>query len=280
MQSLLEILNKTTDYFEKKGISNARFNSELLIGNILNCKRLDLYLQFERILTEFELVLIKTDIRRRVTREPLQYIIGHVDFFNTKLKIDNRALVPRPETEELIELIIKSLSIEPKKILDVGTGSGAIGIALANYYSCAHITLADIDETTLQLAGENINISGIKNQFEIIQSNWFENIKGKFDLIIANPPYLSENEWSDSEAEVRDYEPKHALVANNNGLSDLCFILEQSPNYLNNNGVIYLETGIYHHSKLIKLANELGAKKIQASKDLSGRDRFICAKFS
>src|SRR6478736_372414 len=150
MLTVLEIIKRTTEFLEKRGIESARLNSELLIGHALGLKRMQLYLQFERPLSEAELEKIRPFVKRRSQREPLQYILGETEFAGLKLKVDRRALIPRPETEYLIELIGAQLAARPATILDLGTGSGAIALALAAKYPAAQVT--GVDQSTEALA--------------------------------------------------------------------------------------------------------------------------------
>src|SRR5476651_1030508 len=155
MLTVLEIIKKTTDFLAGKGIESARLNAELLVGHALELKRMQLYLQFERLLTEPELEKIRPLVRRRGQHEPVQYIIGATDFHGVRLKVDRRALIPRPETELLVELITRELTVPPARVLDLGTGSGAIALALTKHYSAAAVTAVDLSEDALALAREN-----------------------------------------------------------------------------------------------------------------------------
>src|SRR3954471_14665010 len=155
MLTVLEIIKRTTDFFSGKGIESPRLNAELLIGHALGLKRMQLYLQFERPLAEPELEKIRPLVKRRGNREPLQYILGETEFSGVKLKVDSRALIPRPETERLIEVTMAALSTPPARILDLGTGSGAIALALAKHYPEAKVTAVDRSAAALALAREN-----------------------------------------------------------------------------------------------------------------------------
>src|SRR6185295_12191508 len=146
MLTVLEIIKRTTEFLEKRGVEGARLNSELLIGHALGLKRMQLYLQFERPLTEAELEKIRPLVKRRGSREPLQYIMGETEFYGLKMKVDRRALIPRPETERLLELVISQVTTPPARVLDLGTGSGAIALALAKAYPGAAVTAVDKSE--------------------------------------------------------------------------------------------------------------------------------------
>ncbi|MDB6092874.1 MAG: protein-(glutamine-N5) methyltransferase, release factor-specific [Verrucomicrobia bacterium] len=279
MLTVLEVIKKTTDFFAGKGIDSPRLNAELLVGHALSLKRMQLYMQFERPLTDAELELIRPLVRRRGLREPVQYILGETDFFGLKLKVDPRALIPRPETERLLELITERLGQAPATILDLGTGSGAIALGLAKHYPAAKVTAVDLSPGALALAGENAAATALADRVNVIQSNWFEELPRDlcFDLIVANPPYLSAAETAETTPEVRGHEPVHALTAEENGLADLGKILRGAPQFLAAGGMVALETGISQHAELARIAAEAGLKRTESVPDLTGRDRFFLA---
>src|SRR4051812_33714099 len=168
MLTVLEIIKRTTEFLEKRGVESARLNSELLIGHALGLKRMQLYLQFERPLAEPELEKIRPLVKRRGNREPLQYILGETEFSGVKLKVDRRALIPRPETEGLIELIEANVAAAPATILDLGTGSGAIALALAAKYPAAQVLGVDQSPEALALAGENNVQLGLADRVQFL----------------------------------------------------------------------------------------------------------------
>jgi release factor glutamine methyltransferase len=278
--TVLEVLNKSAQFLKSKDVPNARFDTECLLSKVLQCARLDLYLKFDHPLTEQQLNQMREYVTRRAKREPLQFILGEVPFYNLTFNVAPHTLIPRPETEELIEhLETFSNEKSPNTILDLGTGTGAIALALAQLFPDAKITATDINPHALELAQSNAHKNNLQDHVQLIQSNWFDNIhiNAKFDWIISNPPYLTEEEWQTASPEVKQHEPKSALVANNEGLSDLFIILEHALPYLNTNGLIALETGIHQHQQLAKKAKQLGYSKSLSQKDLSNRERFFFA---
>jgi len=277
MPTLLEIVKKTTEFLEAKGVENPRLNAELLIGRALGLPRMQLYLQFERMLSAPELDMIRPMVKRRSQREPLQYILGEQEFFRIKLKVDRRALIPRPETEQLCEVITELLSQPPLTILDLGTGSGAIALALAAFYPNAMVTGLDVSGEALALAGENTVALGLAARVRLLASDWFSAVEpgSRFDLIVANPPYLSEAETAVTEPEVRGYEPKIALSPGTDGTEALDRIIAEAGRYLADGGMLAVETGIEQHARLRDLASAAGFARVESRRDLSGRDRYF-----
>ncbi len=279
MITVLEVIKRTTDFLAGKGIDNARLNAEHLVGHALGLKRMQLYLQFERPLTEPELEEIRPMVRRRGLREPLQYIVGETDFFGLKLKVDRRALIPRPETEYLLELVTQKLTEPPATILDLGTGSGAIALGLARHYPNAQVVGVDVSAEALALATENAVATGLGARVVLRQSDWFAQMDGAsvFDLIVANPPYLSEQEVAETELEVRGFEPQSALTPGGDGSAALDKIIRAAHRHLTPTGLLALETGIMQHPGLLELLRETGYARTESLKDLAGRDRFVLA---
>ncbi|OAM88058.1 protein-(glutamine-N5) methyltransferase, release factor-specific [Termitidicoccus mucosus] len=322
MLSVLEILKKTTDFFAAKGIDNARLNAELIIGHSLGLKRMQLYLQFERLLTETELEKLRPLVRRRAQREPLQYVTGEVEWGGLRLKTDRRALIPRVETELLLEIIPGAFASAvagrtgaaaptpsdthdapratdsisppdgtdvpvppgPRAILDLGTGSGALALGLATVFPDARVTALDVSADALALARENAALAGLDERVRFARSDWFAalrdgtvNASGGFDVIVANPPYLSAAEVAESAPEVREFEPRTALASADEGKADLAKIIAGAPEFLREGGLLALETGIAQHPALLALCEAAGFARSESRKDLAGRERFVLA---
>ncbi|HTO02070.1 MAG TPA: peptide chain release factor N(5)-glutamine methyltransferase [Opitutus sp.] len=282
MPTVLEIIKKTTEFFAARGVENPRLNAELLVGHGLGLKRMALYLQFERLLNESELEKIRPLVKRRGQREPLQYIVGETEFFGLKLKTDRRALIPRPETEYLAELIVSRFpNAAPSRILDLGTGSGALALALAKQFGDAQVTAVDLSADALTLAAENAVQTGLEGRINWILSDWFAALppSGKFDLIAANPPYLTPEETAESATEVREHEPVKALTgAGGDGLGDLRAIVLAAPRFLDSGGLLALETGIAQHAALLDLIAQAGLTDGESCQDLTGRNRYVFAR--
>jgi len=280
MLTVLEIIKKTTEFFAGKGIEGARLNAELLIGHALERKRMQLYMEFERPLAEAELEKIRPLVRRRAAHEPLQYIIGETEFHGLKLKVDRRALIPRPETELLVEHVATAAAGSAVlRILDLGTGSGAIALALAGLLPGALVTAVDRSAAALELARENAAVTGLAERVTFLTSDWFSAVPaGSYDVIVSNPPYLTAEETAQTAPEVRNFEPADALTAGDAGVADLARIIAGAPDYLVPGGLLALETGIAQHPRLKELCGASGFTAIQSLQDLTGRDRYILAR--
>jgi release factor glutamine methyltransferase len=280
MLTVLEIIKRTSDFFAGKGLESPRLNAELVVGHALGLPRMQLYLQFERLLGEPELEKIRPLVRRRGQREPLQYILGEMEFHGLKLKVDRRALIPRPETEWLVDVVIKRAGeAPPQRVLDLGTGSGAIALALAAAWPQAEVMAIDSSAEALALARENAAATGLGNRVSLILSDWFSQVPGeaRFDLMVGNPPYLSAEETAAAVPEVREHEPVAALTAADRGLADLRIILSAAPRLMAPGGWIALETGAGQHAELRRIAAENGWTRFESLPDLAGRDRCVLA---
>ena len=274
--TLREIKSKTEKFFSEKGIPNGKLDTDLILSHALNLKRLDLYLDLDRPIYENELNQMREMVRRRAMREPLQYILGETVFFNCTLRVDKRVLIPRPETELLVEQILPKAR-EAEHVLELGTGSGAIVLALANAGLHAEITAIDRNPEALALAKSNADALGLSEQITFLESDWLSDVPAEkqFDLIISNPPYLSQALYESAEPEVRDFEPKQALLSAESGMADIKTIMQQSFSFLKPNGYLVFETGIDQHAELSKQAEQIGYKGIRTTQDLNGYERFL-----
>ena len=280
MLTVLEIIRKTTGFFEAKGVDHARLQAELLVSHVLGLPRMQLYLQFERPLAEPELERLRPLVKRRAQREPLQYILGEVEFFHVRLQVDRRALIPRPETEHLCELLTQRLAAAPPAaILDRGTGCGAIACALAAFYPEAAVTAVDVSADALALAAENAGRLGLAGRLRLLASDWFAGLAAgeRFDLIVANPPYLSDTETAAAPPEVREHEPRVALSAGADGRAELARIIGGAPAHLAERGLLAVETGLGQHAALQSAAAAAGLGQSESRRDLTGRERYFLA---
>jgi len=278
--TVLEIIKRTTEFLAGRGVCSPRLNAELLLGHVIGRRRMQLYLEFERPLTAAELDQLRPLVRRRGQQEPLQYILGETEFRGLRLKVDCRGLIPRPETELLVELVHAWAGTQPPvlRALDLGTGSGAIAAALATLWPSATVVAAERCPEALALARENFAALGLEGRIQAVAANWFEGVLlGPFDAIVSNPPYLTAAEVAAAAPEVRQHEPRAALEAPEEGLADLRAIVARAPAYLRPGGLLALETGCDHHADLSARLQAAGFQAVEARPDLTGRARFILA---
>ena len=278
--TIREIKERTEAFFESKGVPNARLDTDTLIAHSLGIKRLELYLDLDRPLTESQLAELRPLVKRRADREPMQYIIGSVDFCDMELKVDARALIPRYETEELVERVSEALSVAPKQILDLGTGSGALALAFAKRYPEASVDAVDFSAQALSLAKENAITQELAERVTFYEGSWLCPLglgEQRYDLIVSNPPYLTEEEMTTAEPEVVNHEPQCALVSGADGLDDLRLIFKDAAAFLKPGGLLALETGIAQAEALNTLAETSGLQG-ECIEDLSGRPRFYFAR--
>ena len=279
MLTVLEAINLSADYLEKKDIESPRINAEHLLAHTLKCKRLDLYLTFDRPLKEEEITQYRELIRRRSKYEPLQYILGNVEFYGMEFKVSPGVLIPRPETEILVELILSGIDKQSNiKILDIGTGSGIIAISLAKHLPGAKVTAIDISNEALQVAKINSELNNTQDnvvfrQLDILSENPFTG--DRFDLVVSNPPYVSLNEFSGLRPELNVYEPRISLTDENDGLEFYRVISKISGEILNSHGQIYFELGLGQSEQVKDIMQINAFSGIKITKDYSNIDRVI-----
>jgi release factor glutamine methyltransferase len=276
--TVLEVLQSSTAYFKKRGIESPRLNAEHLLAHALGRTRMELYLEFERPLGETELAPLRRLVQRRGEGEPLQHLLGTVEFCGHTFLCDKRALVPRPETEQLVELVESKIENRKSKILDVGTGSGVIALTLAKKFPEAEIFAVDVSEDALALARENAIRLGVNGRVHLRRSNLLENLDEKFDLIVANLPYIATQDRQTLSREVlRD--PEVALFAGTRGDELLRELIEQAPERLCPGGLLALEIGLGQSDALLSALAEKKYRDICSKNDYSGVIRFLFATY-
>ncbi|MEC7863235.1 MAG: peptide chain release factor N(5)-glutamine methyltransferase [Verrucomicrobiota bacterium] len=279
MKSLLETLQSGSGYLEDRGIDEARLNMEHIIANVLGCERIELYLAYDRPMQEKELKQLRSFLKRRGQREPLQHILGRVEFMGHDFISDSRALIPRPETEELVGILLNqfSSSTEPSRILDVGCGSGVIGISLAIRWKDSHVTMVDCSEDALSLSEENaINLKLNGSRISYSCTDLLNDVEGSFDLIVANLPYVDPDEINGLESEL-SFEPRNALDGGEGGTALISRFISQVPDSLSGQGLLALEVGEEQADFFARDMSKMGFDQIKMMKDLSGIERFILA---
>jgi release factor glutamine methyltransferase len=277
--TVLDVMQSTTAYFKKRGIENPRLNAEHLLAHALGRTRMELYLDFERRLGEAELAPLRKLVQRRGEGEPLQHLLGSVEFCGRTFLCDKRALVPRPETEQLVELVLQStINHQPSTILDVGAGSGVIALSLAKNFPEAEIFAVDVSEDALALARENAIRLGVIGRVQFRRSNLLENLDEKFDLIVANLPYIAtQNRYTLSREVLRD--PEVALFAGARGDELLRELIGQAPARLRPGGLLALEIGLGQSEALLSTLAEKKYRDIYLKNDYSGVIRFLFATY-
>ena len=262
--------------FEEKLIAQGEEAESLsfVYRSLKNLSFTDFVFALQQEVTEEEKEFVEEIYRKLANHIPAQYIIGHAEFFGMQLKVDERVLIPRPETEELVELILDENPKENLKVLDIGTGSGAIALALAKNRPDWTITAADISQDALDLAMENANNQGLTLFF--IKSDCFSEISSKYDIIVSNPPYISRVDEAEVGLNVLHSEPHLALFADEDGLAIYRRIAEESKDYLNDGGKIYLEIGYKQGQSVPALFKEnFPEKRVRTLKDQFGQDRMV-----
>lgn len=280
--TLLTVLTKAAGYLKSKGVPNPRLDAELLLAHVLGIKRLDLYLQFDRPLAEAELEAYRAVMRRRGAREPLQHIEGTVAFRELSLVCDARALVPRPETELLVDAVKTRApalpSGRPLRVLDVGTGTGAIILSVARELPHCEAWACDISPAAIALTRENAARNHL-TLHALVESDLFSAFPDDqtWDVIVSNPPYIGEGELAALEPEVRDHDPLKALVGGREGWELPARLLEAALSRLEEGGILLMEIAPPQFSRLQGVGLAAGWKNISGLPDYQQPHRFLLA---
>jgi len=277
--TVLEVLRATTGYLKKHHIDNPRLNAEHLMAHALARKRIELYLNFERDLTETELEPLRELVKRRSEGEPLQHLLGTVEFCGLTFACDKRALVPRSETEQLVELLLADYVQNPhSKIVDVGTGSGVIALSLASKLPQANLFAVDVSDDALALARENAARLGLNERVQFAKGSLLEEFHERFHVIVANLPYIAMQDRHTLSREVL-HDPESALFAGENGDALIRALIEAAPSHLEPGGLLALEIGIGQSEGLMGLLTLKNYHDICPKNDYSGVTRFLFAKY-
>lgn len=277
------LLDWTTDYFKRKQLDNPRLSAEMLLAHILGTQRIKLYMELDRPAGDLERAAFRDLVERAVAHEPIQYLVGHVPFFTLDLKLTPDVLIPRPETEHLVEHIIHRVRSVPgfhqPTIADIGTGSGAIAIALAANLPKAAIIATDLSEKALVVAQANAERHGLADRIEFIQGDLYQPLGNRrFHFLVSNPPYISDSEWRQVPPNVKNHEPTHALRAGVDGLKFLRPLVHQAPGYLNAPGQIVFEISSTQELAALELVAETEAlTNPHVMPDAMHRPRFLIA---
>jgi len=302
--TIKETLSWAEEYLQSHGVPNCKTEAEYLLSHLLNCKRSGLYLKHDKSVAIDEFQRFMGWLNKRIAREPSQYIIGEQEFWGLEFKVTRDVLIPRPETEILVEEAVKTVrsqesevrsqntkihyselrTPDSKLILDLCTGSGCIAVSLAKEIPDCHIYAVDVSEKALYVARENAERHSVVDKITFIQGNLFAPLRGlslKVDLIVSNPPYVSRDMMKDLQPEIRDYEPEIAVYAGDDGLDFYRRIISESPAYLTQGGHLILEIGYGQAEEIKKLIEQSNAfADISITKDFAGIDRVIKAQIA
>ena len=287
---LIEVLKQATVYLESKGIENARLNAERLMGHVLQLPRMELYLRFDQPLGQRERDAYKNLLRRRAAHEPIQYILGSTEFMSLSFKVTPQVLIPRPETEVLVEKALSEIprafgSDRPISCLDVGTGCGNIAVSIATYLKNVSVTAIDRSEPAIEIATENAQDHDVLDRIEykaldVFEPNVIENLGGQFDVLVSNPPYVTSSEYINLPMEIREYEPKHALEAGSEGTLFYQRFAQLIPSLLKRPGLVILEIGENQADIVRNMLTFDIIDEIHVCQDLTGRDRIVLCRLS
>lgn len=284
--TIQKLLNWVTECFTKKGIESPRLSAELLLSYVLTMKRIELYTQFDKVAGKEHLDELHEFVERAARGEPIAYLIGKTEFYSLELDITRECMIPRPETELLVERAIEFLRIRNGNqfVCDLCTGSGCVAVAIGRNYATAEIIATDICDAALKVAAKNIEKHGLKDRVKLLCGDLFDPIMpqldvGKFDLIVCNPPYVSAPEFEKLERGVRDYEPTVAFFAGEDGLDIYWRICERVEEFLKPDAALMLEVG-YRQGRAVKeLLEKTGCfNEVTVEKDMHDNDRVVTAK--
>ena len=274
---IIDVINWGVDYFENKSLENPRLEIEIFLQHILNCKKIDLYINFENEVSAPDLHTLKGYIKRRLENEPSQYIVGKSNFYGRDFYVDNNVLIPRPETEILINACIEFFSKKNNpEIIDIGTGSGCIGITLAKEIPYSKVIAIDFSKKALAIAEKNAKYIGVKN-IDFIKLDFLkESIDFSADLLVSNPPYIPEKDFSTLMTDVKDYEPKEALTDNLDGLQFYRVFSKKFKKIIKKGGALIIEVGKEQHPlEVRKIFEQYGYTNIEMINDYNNDIRVL-----
>ncbi len=281
--TVLQLIQWSSDYLGGKGFSNGRLLVERLLAHLLRLRRVDLYLQFDRPLEAGELAQYKALFLRLVAHEPLQYLLGETEFMSLRILVGPGALIPRPETELLVEKAIERGRVmltkqESLRIIDLGTGTGCIAIALAEALPQATVTALDKSPAALEWAQKNRDLHGLGSRITLVQQDLTAPLRpewpGAFDLAVTNPPYIREADWQELDPEIRDHEPREALLGGADGLAVYGRLARQLPLLLREGGEALIEIGDGMATAVGELF-KTGFENVELFHDLAGKERLV-----
>jgi release factor glutamine methyltransferase len=283
--TILGLIQWATEYLTEKRFESPRLTVELLLAHLLRCDRIRLYVNHDKPLTNEELQGFKSLLRRRLAHEPVQYITGSTNFMGLELCVDRRVLIPRPETEELVAKgleLLDGMEVRPRTILDVGTGSGCIAIALAHFRKDVVVDAIDVSSGSLDVAMENVKRHELAERVNVISRDIRTLESGlhdrTYDLLISNPPYVSQTEQQELAPEIRLYEPPGATTDGGDGLTFYRIIASGAKHFVRTGGAICLEVGFGQSDEVATLLKTAGCVSVSAWNDFAGVSRIVTGK--
>ncbi|MDR1491329.1 MAG: peptide chain release factor N(5)-glutamine methyltransferase [Planctomycetaceae bacterium] len=277
------LLEWTTEYFKKNSTDSPRLDAEILLAQSLSCKRIDLYIRFAQLPSESERTKFRELVKRRAAGEPVAYLVGYKEFYSLPFEVTRDTLIPRPETEHLV---VESLDILAKmsgsgnlSVCDVGTGSGAVAIAIAKNAPKCRVTAVDISDAALEVAKRNAQKHEVAGRITFLAADLLSAFPEHpiFDLIVSNPPYVSESEYEKLSPDVKNYEPKSALLAGEDGTATIRRLAEQAAPRLRQNGFFLTELSPMIAERIAETLRQLGWRHVRTVRDLAGRERIAAA---
>lgn len=278
--TVVEVIQRSTEFLQRHGVDSPRLQVELLLGHVLKLPRLQLYLCHDRVLLPSELDPLRTLVKRRASREPLQHLVGSTSFCGREIRVSPAALIPRPETETLAELAVAALRGLPSATpvaLDFGTGTGCLAIHLAAECPAAQLHAVDLSEPALALARINVSAHGLAERVALHLGDGFSALPDglRFELIVSNPPYIPAGEIAGLQAEVRDFDPRSALDGGADGLDFYRRLAAEGAARLNPGGVLFAEIGDGQETAVSALFSAAGWGRINVHPDLTGKLRVV-----
>lgn len=278
MKTLGEVLQLSAKFLSDKGVGSSRRMADELLSTLLNLPRIELYMQFDRPMETFELDRYRDYIKRAATGEPWQYIVGEVEFYHCKIAVSPKVLIPRPETEILVSKVVEQIPDQPLTVWDLCCGSGCMGIALKKARPQWNVALSDVSAEALAIARKNAEHNGAAVQF--FQGDLLQPFAGqKADMVVCNPPYITESDYRGLDRGVREFEPKGALVGGPTGFEFYVRLAKELPRYLNPGAKVFFEIGTGMASQVVDLFQEACWIKKSAERDWASHDRFIFLEF-
>ncbi|MEX0886512.1 MAG: peptide chain release factor N(5)-glutamine methyltransferase [Phycisphaeraceae bacterium] len=277
------LLTWTTEYFQRQGLDHARLCAEMLLAHVLGVERLRLYMEVDRPASEAERTAFRSLVARAVANEPVDYLVGQAPFFSMWLKVTPATLIPRPSSETIVEHVIaQERSVGPREdgplIADIGTGSGAIAIALAKHIPGARVIATDISEAAMKIARENAAAQGVAERITFRVGDLYEPLAGeRVDYLVSNPPYISDAEWADVPTNVKEHEPTSALRGGADGLAYLRPLIAGAAAHVEPGGQVALEIAASQEQAVLELAGAAGVREARVLKDHEGLPRVLVA---